>query len=130
MFSKNVVLIKESKDSVEAFIEQFPITSYPEYCLKQVVENLEDILLIKDPMMTILFDGNEQSIINNIALQFNNEFAHAEYLVIVNDDDIVAVDINDVISLTEVLLIDKKPNESLIDTIKIECKMIVNLDKL
>ena len=130
MITKNVVLIKENTDSIDLFIEKFPVTSYPEYCLKQVIENLEDILLIKDPMMTTLFNGNEQSVINNIALRFNYEFSYAEYLVIVNDDDIVAVDINDILSLTEVLLVCKEPNVPLVDTVKKECKMIVNLDKL
>ena len=130
MFSKNVVLLKELDDSIEVFIEMFPITSYSEYCLKQVIENLEDILSIKDPMMIVLFDCTVQSVINNVALQLNEYFASAEYLVIVNGDDVVAVDINDILSLTEVLLLDKSPNESLIETVRKNCKMIVDLDKL
>lgn len=130
MFAKNVILVKENNDSIDAFIEAFPITSYPEYMLKQVLENLNDIFMIKEPSVTVLFENDVRSIFNNIALTFSNEFASAEYLVVVNGDNIVAVDINDIVSLSEVLCVDKIPSESLIDTIKKECKMIVDLDKL
>lgn len=129
MMTKTIAIVNQLENSIDVRIEQFPITYYPEYMLKQVIDNLEDILLIKDPNLTVLHDGFCKSILNHVALVLDG-FVTADYVVFVDGDDIVAVDISDSLSLAEVLLIDKLANKRLIDTVKESCKMIVDIDKL
>lgn len=129
MMNKTIAIVNQLENSIDVRIEQFPITYYPEYMLKQVIDNLEDILLIKDPNLTVLYDGFCKSILNHVALVLDG-FVTADYVVFVDGDDIVAVDISDELSLAEVLLIDKVANKRLIDTVKESCKMIVDIDKL
>ncbi len=129
MMNKTIAIVNQLENSIDVRIEQFPITYYPEYMLKQVIDNLEDILLIKDPNLTVQYDGFCKSILNQVALVLDG-FVTADYVVFVDGDDVVAVDISDSLSLAEVLLIDKLANKRLIDTAKESCKMIVDTDKL
>lgn len=129
MMNKTIAIVNQLENSIDVRIEQFPITYYPEYMLKQVIDNLEDILLIKDPNLTVQYDGFCKSILNQVALVLDG-FVTADYVVFVDGNDVVAVDISDTLSLAEVLLIDKLANKRLIDTAKESCKMIVDTDKL
>lgn len=129
MMNKTIAIVNQLENSIDVRIEQFPITYYPDYMLKQVIDNLEDILLIKDPNLTVQYDGFCKSILNQVALVLDG-FVTADYVVFVDGDDVVAVDISDSLSLAEVLLIDKLANKRLIDTAKESCKMIVDTDKL